>query len=163
MSTNNWWPVRDNGGLRLHGGGVPRRWIGGGEYLTSLGDASPFARNGPRSVETPVCPLRKEQLPARSKMLGLFAAAASFNAPTTMVGQSAVMVRTDIARVVPQMAMPSLKDAKGLSDEDISKEILTAQKVRWPPSDVPSLPHCTSIFTHPAHLLSRSCLSCARR
>ena len=65
-------------------------------------------------------------------MLSLFAAAASFNAPTTMVGQSAVMMRTEVARTVPQMAMPSLKDAKGLSDEDIAKEILTAQKARCP-------------------------------
>lgn len=61
-------------------------------------------------------------------MLSLFAAAASFNAPTSMVGQSAVVMRTEVARTVPQMAMPSLKDAKGLSDEDIAKEILTAQK-----------------------------------
>ena len=82
-------------------------------------------------------------------MLSLFAAAASFNAPTTMVGQSAVMMRTEVARTVPQMAMPSVKDAKGLSDEDIAKEILTAQKARCPrPAAGPPLPRCT----HPPSL-----------
>ena len=67
---------------------------------------------------------------SRSKiMLSLFAAAASFNAPATMVGQSVAM-RTEVARTVPQMALPSIADAKALSDEDIAKEILTAQKAR---------------------------------
>ena len=83
-------------------------------------------------------------------MLSLFAAAASFNAPTTMVGQSAVMMRTEVARTVPQMAMPSVKDAKGLSDEDIAKEILTAQKARCPrPAAGPPLPQHTSTLTPP--------------
>ena len=47
----------------------------------------------------------------------------------TMVGQSVAM-RTEVARTVPQMALPSIADAKALSDEDIAKEILTAQKAR---------------------------------
>ena len=73
-------------------------------------------------------------------MLSLFAAAASFNAPATMVGQS-VSIRTEVARTVPQMALPSIADAKALSDEDIAKEILTAQKARCAlPAAVPPLP-----------------------
>ena len=80
---------------------------------------------------------------SRSKiMLSLFAAAASFNAPATMVGQSVAM-RTEVARTVPQMALPSIADAKALSDEDIAKEILTAQKARCAlPAAGPPLPRC---------------------
>ena len=96
-------------------------------------------------------------------MLSLFAAAASFNAPATIVGQSVAM-RTEVARTVPQMALPSMKDAKALSDEDIAKEILTAQKARCARAvSGPPLPRCIQPHSIPPHSPSRSCLSCARR
>ena len=43
---------------------------------------------------------------------------------------TAVPQLSSVARAAPQMALPSMADAKSLSDEEIAKEILTAQKVR---------------------------------
>ena len=83
-----------------------------------------------------------------------------------LVPASAVTQRSScVARSIPQMAMPSLKDAKGLSDEDIAKEILTAQKARCsPPLCRPSFAVLHLHLTpRPPRLPSRSCLSCARR
>lgn len=44
-----------------------------------------------------------------------------------IVPMHAVPQRT-VSRPTPQMALPSLEDAKSLSDDEIAKEILTAQK-----------------------------------
>mmetsp|Transcript_10910 Transcript_10910/g.24863 ORF Transcript_10910/g.24863 Transcript_10910/m.24863 type:complete len:105 (-) Transcript_10910:386-700(-) len=49
--------------------------------------------------------------------------AVAFRAPMTAVPQL-----SSVARAAPQMALPSMADAKSLSDEEIAKEILTAQK-----------------------------------
>ena len=50
----------------------------------------------------------------------------------------------------PQMALPSMKDAMALSDEEVAKEIVTAQKARRIAASAP----CVALPPHQTHRLS---------
>ena len=67
----------------------------------------------------------------------LFVVFAALLAPASAlrVSMHAVQQSASVARSAqPQMALPSIKDAETLSDEELSKEVLTAQKVSCGPA-----------------------------